>query len=195
MTQKKATELRQEEIIEAALKLVEQQGFDNLNIAGIAAAIDLVPSAIYRHFQGKEAIIGGLIEYVGKALHENILYVVSTEKVTQKRLKLLFTLHLQFIKSKRAIPQTLFSLLGSNKNMLLKRKILAVISRYVEQITDMIAEGQALSEIAPNVDPKSAAMLFIGLIQPLVILSQSDDKLIEIYQETSWQIYWRGIAC
>jgi len=195
MTKKKATELRQEEIIDAALRLVEQQGFDNLSIAGIATAIDLVPSAIYRHFQGKEAIIEGLIEFVGKTLHDNILYVMRAEKETQKRLKLLLTLHLQFVRSKRAIPQILFSLLGSDKNVLLKRKILSVIFRYVEQIKDMITEGQSMAEIAPNVDPKSAAMLFIGLIQPLVILSQSDDTLIEIYQETSWQIYWRGIAC
>lgn len=194
MTQKKSTALRQEEIIEAALKLVEQQGFDNLNIADIAAAVDLVPSAIYRHFQGKEAIIEGLIEYIGKALRDNIIYVMSAETDTQKRLRLLFTLHLQFIKTKHAIPQIVFSLLGSNKKLGLQRKLLFVISGYVEHIAAMIAAGQTLGEIAPAIDPKSAAMLFIGLVQPLFVLSQHDETLIENFQETSWQIYWRGIS-
>ncbi|MBP1762560.1 MAG: transcriptional regulator, TetR family, partial [Firmicutes bacterium] len=64
MAQKKATEIRQDEIVTAALALVEQNGLDHVNIANIAAAIHLVPSAIYRHFTGKEEIIAGLIDFV-----------------------------------------------------------------------------------------------------------------------------------
>lgn len=194
MAKKKATELRQEEIIEAALQLVERHGLENLSIADIAASIQLVPSAIYRHFKGKEEIIEGLIDSVGQALHENILYVQQAEMGTEKRLKLLFNLHLQFVTRKQAIPQILFSLLGSSKNLALKQKMLAVIAVYVEKIRKIIADGQAAGEIAANVDAMAAAMLFLGLIQPLVILSQNSGQLMDSYQETSWCIYWRGIC-
>lgn len=42
MTEKKATETRRDEIINASLRLIEENGLDNLNIADIATEIDLV---------------------------------------------------------------------------------------------------------------------------------------------------------
>ncbi len=194
MTQKKTTELRKEEIIEAALGLVEQSGIDSLSIADIANAINLVPSAIYRHFQSKEAIIQSIIEYVGKILNKNILYVLKNERETQKRLKLLLDFHFQFVGGKRIIPQILFSVLGSNKNLFLKQEMVAITLGYVEAIKNIIAEGQSKDEIAADIDPNSAALLFFGLIQPQVIFNQNSNAPIENYQDTSWQIYWKGIS-
>ena len=48
----------------AALSIVEQQGLDNLNTNAIAAVIQLVPSAIYRHFKNKEDLVNYLVNKI-----------------------------------------------------------------------------------------------------------------------------------
>lgn len=56
MRSRKTTEIRRGNL-RAALFIVEQQGLDNLNTNAIAALIQLVPSAIYRHFKIKKKLL------------------------------------------------------------------------------------------------------------------------------------------
>lgn len=194
LAEKKATEVRREEIIVASLSLVEQYGLDNLNIADIARVVDLVPSAIYRHFGGKEAIIESLIEFAGASLQGNISQALIAESNAVDRLEVLFNLHVKLIKEQRAIPRILFSLISSDKNMYLKQKMLLVINTYIANIKKIIAEGQLKGEILAEVDVRAAGILFLGMVQPLAVLSQSDDDLINIYTAPLWELYRRGIT-
>ena len=194
MAEKKATEVRREEIIVAALSLVEKHGLDNLNIADIARVIDLVPSAIYRHFGGKEAIIESLIEFAGASLQDNIAQAQIAESNAVDRLEVLFNLHVKLIKEQRAIPHILFSLISSDKNMYLKQKMLLVINTYIANIKKIIAEGQLKGEILAEVDVGAAGILFLGMVQPLAVLSQSGDDLLNIYPAPLWETYRRGIT-
>ena len=195
LTEKKATEVRREEIIAASLSLVEQYGLEKLNISDIAKAVDLVPSAIYRHFGGKEEIIESLIEFAGAYLQGNISQTLLSENHAVGRLEVLFDLHVKLIKEQPAIPRILFSLLSNDKNSRLKQKILLVINKYVGNITKIIADGQAKGEIPSDIDDKAAGILFLGMVQPLAILSQSSDGLSNHCPESLWKIYRRGITC
>ncbi|MEN6384658.1 MAG: TetR/AcrR family transcriptional regulator [Phycisphaerales bacterium] len=192
MVQKKPTEERREEIITAALDLVEQKGLDNVNIANIAAAINLVPSAIYRHFTGKEAIIDSLIDFVNKALQDNVSYTLRTETHALARLKLLLDRHVQLFKEQRAIPRILFTLLSSDKESVLKKKMLTVIACYLDKVGFIIDQGRKNGEIE-NIDASAGALLFLGMVQPLAIMAQFEDNAIDQYPEKLWNIYLHGI--
>lgn len=47
-------------ILDAAKQLFVQQGFDNVSVRGIAAAIEYSPAAIYRYFKNKRDILSSL---------------------------------------------------------------------------------------------------------------------------------------
>lgn len=192
MVRKKPTEERRDEIIVAALALVEQKGLDNINIADIAAAINLVPSAIYRHFTGKEEIIDSLIDFVNKALQDNVSYAMQIETHALARLKILLDRHVQLFKTQRAIPKILFTLLSSDKEEALKKKMLTVIDCYLNKVKFIIEQGCINGEIN-NVDAKAGSILFLGMVQPLVIMTQLEDNAIEQYPEKIWEIYLHGI--
>lgn len=55
--EKMKTEVRREQIAAAALQLIARRGMHGLSIAGIARQVGLVPSAIYRHFDGKDHVL------------------------------------------------------------------------------------------------------------------------------------------
>ena len=79
MKSRKSTEIRKEEIVQAALGIVEQNGLGKLNIQAIAARVELVPSAIYRHFKGRDEIVAALIEHIDKRLKDNLKQVQAVE--------------------------------------------------------------------------------------------------------------------
>lgn len=194
MRSRKTTEIRREEILRAALFIVEQQGLDNLNTNAIAAVIQLVPSAIYRHFKNKEEIIAALIDFIGECLQQNLQQATTQEGTALERLKSLFELHVKLLQEEPAIPRILYFLISSERNQELKKKMLAEIDAYVYETKKLLLQGKKAGEINPAVDVAAAAMMFLGMIQPLVILSQENKDVLAEYPQKLWQCYQRAIA-
>lgn len=194
MRSRKTTEIRREEILRAALFIVEQQGLDNLNTNAIAALIQLVPSAIYRHFKNKEEIIAALIDFIGERLQQNLQQATTQEGTALERLKSLFELHVKLLQEEPAIPRILYFLISSERNRELKKKMLAEIDAYVYETKKLLLQGKKAGEINPAVDVAAAAMMFLGMIQPLVILSQENKDVLDEYPQKLWQCYQRAIA-
>ena len=194
MRSRKTTEIRREEILRAALFIVEQQGLDNLNTNAIAALIQLVPSAIYRHFKNKEEIIAALIDFIGERLQQNLQQATTQEGTALERLKSLFELHVKLLQEEPAIPRILYFLISSERNQELKKKMLAEIDAYVYETKKLLLQGRKAGEINPAVDVAAAAMMFLGMIQPLVILSQENKDVLDEYPQKLWQCYQRAIA-
>lgn len=48
---------RREEILEATLRLITQYGLEGATVARIAAAVEITPGALYRHFESRAALI------------------------------------------------------------------------------------------------------------------------------------------
>lgn len=194
MRSRKSTEVRKEEIVRAALSLVEQNGLDKLNIIDIASEVKLVPAAIYRHFKGKEEIIAALIEFADRSLQHNIRIAMVFEGTAVAKLKTLFELHVKLLKEEAAIPRILFFLLSSNRSPDLKTSMLAVVGTYVQQVKKILIQGQKNGEVSPDADVTAAAMLFLGMVQPLAILGQVDPKVLDEYPAKLWHNYQRFIA-
>ena len=147
MRSRKSTEVRQEEIIRAALSLVEHNGLDKLNINDIAARIELVPAAIYRHFKGREEIVAALVEYIEKRLRYNLSQMNAVHDTTVAKLKVLFDLHITLLKEEAAIPRVLYFLLSSDRNPDLKASMLSAVGFYVQQVKKLLLQGQEKGEI------------------------------------------------
>ena len=194
MRSRKSTEVRKEEIVRAALSLVEKNGLDKLNIIDIALEVKLVPAAIYRHFKGKEDIIAALIDFSDRSLQYNIRQAIDSDGTAIAKLKLLFELHVKLLKEESAIPKILYFLLSSDRNLELKDSMLAAVGSYVQQVKKILFQGQKKGEVNADIDVTAAAMMFLGMVQPLAILSQVDPKVLDEYPSKLWHSYQRSIA-
>ena len=193
MRSRKSTEVRKEEIVRAALAIVEQRGLDKLNINDIAAKIELVPAAIYRHFTGREEIVAALIEYIDKRLRYNLSQVDIVTGTPIAKLKALFELQVSLLKEEAAIPRVLYFLLSSDRNLELKASMLSAVSFYVQQVKKLLIQGQQQGEVSPDIDVMAAAMMFLGMVQPLAIMSQVNKEVLDRYPHKLWQNYQRSL--
>ena len=194
MRVRKSTEIRKDEIVRAALAIVENSGLDKLNINEIAAKVEMVPAAIYRHFKGREEIVAALIEHIDQRLQYNLSQANAVTGTPIAKLKTLFELHVTLLKEEAAIPRILYFLLSSDRNPELKAGMLSAVGVYVQQVKKLLQQGQRKGEISPDIDAAAAAMMFLGMLQPLAILGQINKEILDDCPPKLWQQYRRSIA-
>ena len=194
MRVRKSTEIRKDEIVRAALAIVENSGLDKLNINEIAAKVEMVPAAIYRHFKGREEIVAALIEHIDQRLQSNLSQANAVTGTPIAKLKTLFELHVTLLKEEAAIPRVLYFLLSSDRNPELKAGMLSAVGVYVQQVKKLLQQGQRKGEISPDIDATAAAMMFLGMVQPLAILGQINKEMLDDCPQKLWQQYQRSIV-
>ena len=194
MRVRKSTEIRKDEIVRAALAIVENSGLDKLNINEIAAKVEMVPAAIYRHFKGREEIVAALIEHIDQRLQSNLSQANAVTGTPIAKLKTLFELHVTLLKEEAAIPRILYFLLSSDRNPELKAGMLSAVGVYVQQVKKLLQQGQRKGEISSDIDATAAAMMFLGMVQPLAILGQINKEMLDDCPTKLWQQYQRSIA-
>lgn len=190
------TEKRQEQITQAALDLINDQGVSGLNIAGIARRVGIVPSALYRHFASKDAVLDAVLDLIRKRLLENVTHVRRNTPVPLKQLKLLFARHIAMLSENRAIPHVVFSDAVYNGQPDRKAKVAQIITTYLKEIETIIESGRQDSTIQKEMVPATAAVMFLGMIMPAAVLWNVSEGNFDMdsHINTVWPAYERSIA-
>lgn len=195
MAQKLDTEIRQEQIAQAALAVVARYGLRRLNIAQVARLVGVVPSALYRHFPSKDAIVDTVMGLVRERLLENVRVVTDAVSDPFEQLRLLLKRHVQFIAENHALPRIIFSEQVYDGKPGRRRAMFRTIEAYLEKVADIVRKGQSDGRIRKDVDPSTVAVMFLGLIQPAAILSHMSDGQFDVIGHTdrAWQIFVEAI--
>jgi AcrR family transcriptional regulator len=192
---KTETELRQEQIIEAALELIGTSGIYSLSIAGIAERVGIVPSALYRHFKSKDAVLDAILDLLKRRLLENVAESRNTESAALQQLKSIMMRHARMLKENRAIPLVVFSdgiYAGDPER---KAKVAGIITAYLSSIQDIVKEGQHNGALRVDIAPETVSLLFLGMILPAAVLSNvsKDGFDVVAHAENAWPAFARCI--
>jgi AcrR family transcriptional regulator len=164
------TATRREQIAQAALNLVGSRGLGALRIAVVARQVGLVPSAIYRHFASKEDLLDAVIDLIGSKLQRNLQKVRAENEDPVVALGRLALLHAQLIRENQAIPRIILSEEIQAGGRERRQRILRSMGGYLAGIADLVRAGQRRKRIRADVEPDTASLLFLGLIQPAGVL-------------------------
>jgi AcrR family transcriptional regulator len=195
MARKLDSEVRQEQIAQAALAVIAQHGVRRLNIAAVARRVGVVPSALYRHFKSKDAILDTIIAMVRERLLENVRAVTQAVPDPFEQLRLLLSRHVQFITDNQALPRILFSEQVYEGRPGRRRAMFRTIQAYLAQVGDIVKAGQAHGRMRKDLDPGTVAVMFLGMVQPAAILWQMSDGEFDIAQHSqrAWEMFVEAI--
>ncbi len=159
---------RQEQIIEASIKLIAQKGIQGFTIKNLSKSIGISEPAIYRHFKSKTDILSAILE---KFL---VMAVFLSVKMSESKLAAFGKLAFMFERMIDMFAETpsLVSVIFSeeifkNENML-KEKIVKILNKNEDTIEKIISEGQKSGQIRTDVDEKNLALLVMGSLRLLV---------------------------
>jgi AcrR family transcriptional regulator len=137
------TEVRREQIAEAALALVADHGLRALSMAALARRVGLVPSGIYRHFKNKDEIIASVFDRVEQRLLANVEAARQEHADALDCLKSVLMRHIRFIREGRAIPRIIFSDDVHAGNPKHRERIVQVLGRYLHTVGEIVRLGQS----------------------------------------------------
>lgn len=189
------TETRKKQIALAAFDIIALKGTKGLSISEISKKIGIVPSAIYRHFKSKDEILDAVIDLIKDGL-TGIAQTAQAESINPiEQLKQLVILHAKFIMSNKALPRIIFSedvIAGKNHR---RDKVFEAQSAYISEIKKIILRGQELGEIRQDIEPGSAAVLFIGIVLPAGIIWHMSSEQFDVMKqvEAAWKLYLSAI--
>jgi AcrR family transcriptional regulator len=194
--QKRDSEFRREQIAEVALEVIQQHGLNGFNVERVAARVDLVPSALYRHFQNKDDILDAVIEMIRDRLMLIVGEAKEAEQTPLARLRGLLKRHILLVQYFQAIPRVLFSDQVFVGNPARKAKVHDLIMGYLGQVGEIIAEGQDDGSIRKDIPSETLSALFLGLFQPSAMLWILSDGGFDVSRhiERAWRVFCEGVC-
>ncbi|MGL4268915.1 MAG: nucleoid occlusion factor SlmA [Plesiomonas sp.] len=99
---------RREEILQALAQMLESsEGSQRITTARLAATVGVSEAALYRHFPSKARMFEGLIEFIEESLMSRINLILTDEKETLLRLRLIVQLLLGFAEKNPGLTRIL----------------------------------------------------------------------------------------
>ena len=165
-----AISVRQQEIIDAARKIISSKGIENLTVREIAKELKITDGALYRHFRSKKEIISLLIDNIELTLLADIDKAAKKSSDPLQKLKEIFLFHLSYAEQRKGITFIIINETLSLNDKRLQEKMFNVINRYLSTIEKILLEGKALGKFRKELDIASASIAFFGMIQSMVTI-------------------------
>lgn len=195
-TKKLDTATRQRQIVEQALGLIAQNGLERLRVAELGVRTGLVPSAVYRHFEGKDKIILAVLDFVGDRLSQNVQSARQEASDPLDQLRRLFYRHLKLLQENPGIPSVIFAGAVFSEGTPNRDKVREIIEGYLAKVAEIIRVGQEYGRIGSDHDPETLSLMFLGLILPIVVLSRVARKEVDwdSHAQKAWKVFSESMA-
>ncbi|MEV4563550.1 helix-turn-helix domain-containing protein [Nonomuraea sp. NPDC049419] len=151
---------RRAEILEAAARLFAARGFHGVSIEDIGAAVGVSGPALYRHFDGKDALLSEMLLDVSSRLRESAVAVATSSPGPKETLDALLNVQITFAIEQPALITVHDRELG-NVPEPQRRQIRRLQRLYVEEWVTVLAE---LHPSCPAARLRAATHAVFGLL-------------------------------
>ncbi|MFZ1344703.1 TetR/AcrR family transcriptional regulator [Thiothrix eikelboomii] len=192
---RQSAEIRQAEMVQAVLHLAARQEPASITTTEIAKLVGLSQGAVFRHFPNKQAIWLSVAQW----LTANLLPLVQTAAQSSPNpltsLATIYYTHLQFVQENPGVPRFIFHELQQPNDSPVKQEVASMLQTYSGILIGVLQQAKASQQALPNLDERSAATLFIGSIQGLVMqaMLQGSMATLEPMSLGVWDLYLTAI--
>src|SRR5438045_349652 len=153
-----------QEILRAAARLFQQQGYDATSMNDVAAALKLSKGGLYHHFQSKDEILFNLMNHAMDITEEKVINPVKAVADPEERLRTLIRLHIGVVLSERDREITVMLHENHPLSPSLRKRINARKKDYVHFLENLVAEVQRVRGSKGTVTARAAAFALLGMI-------------------------------
>ncbi len=187
-------EVRRDQIAQAVLALVAEHGMSALSVAAVAHRVGVAPSALYRHFDSKEAMLAGTIERVAGQMLGNLERARAAARDPLEALERLLLLQAELVRGNRGMPFVLFSE-SLQRSAEHHERMVGFMGRFLGALMELIREAQEAGQVRDDLPAQTIAITFIGLYVPPAILWNMSRGRFDITGQVrrAWQVFRDGV--
>ncbi|WP_028489070.1 TetR/AcrR family transcriptional regulator [Thiothrix lacustris] len=192
---RQSTEARQAEMVQAVLALAARQEPASITTTHIAHEVGLSQGAVFRHFPNKQAIWLNVAEWLEATLLPLVQTAAKSSSDPLENLSNIFRAHLQFVQENPGVPRFIFHELQQPADSPVKQQVAGMLQVYSGILIRVLQQAKAQGLVLPTLDERSAATLFIGSIQGLVMQAMliGSCAAIQPLIPGVWNLYCRAI--
>lgn len=153
---------RQKEIVEKAMKIMNESGVEKLTTKNLAASLGVTEPALYRHFRGKRQILEAMLENFHALVGDSIRKARDTGTVSLDRIRSLLHDRCREFSDSHDLTLLVFSEELFAGHTGLSERVAEIVSLNRAFIVETVREGQGRGEIRRDVSSEILADLILG---------------------------------
>jgi AcrR family transcriptional regulator len=136
-------EMRRNEILDAAQRLVYTRGYEQLSIHDILGELHISKGAFYHYFDSKQALLEALIERMAKQVIQLLVPIVRDESLSAAdKLRRVFDAASRWKTDRKEVLITLVNVWYADENAVLRLKAQAAVLPLIAPLfTDIVRQG------------------------------------------------------
>lgn len=159
---------RQQEIIEAAIGLIADNGIQNLTIKNIAGKLGITEPAIYRHFESKFDILYALLDSF-EEISSGILHQVATQEMAPlAKIEAFIFDRLSRMVANPKMAKVLFAEELFQDDERLAAKVMKIMHGHKDIINSIVEAGKTDGTIRTDIDSVTLFRIIFGPVRLLI---------------------------
>lgn len=194
---KQATEVRQADLVQAALALAAERNPALVTTADLARAVGITQGAVFRHFASKEAIWLAVLAWVAEQLIGRLRAAAADNDANPLHaLQAVFSTHVDFVVAHPGVPRVVFQELQHPQETALKVAVRGLMQQHRSLVMALLLHARSQHLLAPDADPEAASLLFLGAVQGLVMQALVSNRIEAISSQAAgvFTLWLRGVA-
>jgi AcrR family transcriptional regulator len=159
-------DIRREQIVRAALKVIADRGVSGLTTLSIAREAGISEANLYRHFKNKKEISLAAVSQVREIIGRNLDKALEGSSEPLSILKSFFSLQTQLIEQNSGILRLLFSE-ELHVHRQIRENILKTMYAVSEKLASLVIDGQRAGVIRKDIDALTMVLMFVAMTQGL----------------------------
>lgn len=186
---------RREQIVEAALELVSEEGTPGLTMMNIAERIGTSDAALYRHFRSKQEIMEAMIRRFGGDLLRAAREAAREAPDPVEGLRRMMQTQIEHIVRRRALPRMILLEEVHMQDEALKAEVERVVRGYLDLVQEKLGEAQREGQVPTDVDVEAAAVTFLGTVQSSAVLWSLNPERFPLLERAPalWEVFTNSI--
>lgn len=154
---------RQKEILENAIKIIANDGIQNLTIKNLSKSIGVTEAALYRHYENKHSILLSILD-----MFEEFSKTPPDISTGLKGMRSFVMDRYDKFNGNPELAKVMFSEAIFINNEELSERMRLIIHGHRKEMQVMIEEAKSKNEIISSIDTKSLFRMIIGSMRLLV---------------------------
>ncbi|SER90788.1 TetR/AcrR family transcriptional regulator [Salipaludibacillus aurantiacus] len=156
-----------EQIIDAAVKVIAENGYHHSQVSKIAKEAGVADGTIYLYFKNKEDILISLFEEKMGSFVDAISEKLNEESSVEKKLLILIEMHFMQLEMDHDLA-IVTQLELRQSNISIRNKVNEVLKGYLGLVDSVLKEGVEKGIFEENLDLRIARQLIFGAIDEVV---------------------------
>lgn len=195
MTERLESPLRREQIAEAALDIVVEEGLGAVTVRRVAEAVGISAAALYRHYKNKGDIIQAVLEE-HQAMHmDNIRQARRMGKTPLDALRILYLSVMKLVERYRVLPVVFLSDVLWFEEPRLKELTMTHHRTVRTSLVELLVEAQQQGEVRTDIHPDQLFVYFLGLIAMPAMMIARDPSEVDMPRQAqaNWQLFVQSV--